>query len=292
MATGRLGVDVFFCLSGFLMSGILFIQRQPLSKFYKRRISRILPAFFLFVISMYLFATFLSMQFTSAELISTLLFLRTYFPAHPGIWGTKVPIQHVWTLNIEEHCYIFMSLLVLLRVFRGRENVVLILAGTVCIGIGILYAKLGNQAPRWGELGSEVAASHLLIAAGYRLICDRYKIKVLPYLPLLTLVAAVVCYYRFVPWWSHIILSPFLLAFTVNHLSQTYDEFKSILSTRLLRLLGLWSFSIYLWQQPFYLYISSIPGGTVTALAGALAMGLLSYYLLEQPSRTWLNKRW
>ena len=44
--TGRLGVDVFFCLSGFLMSGLLFIKQQPLSIFYKRRISRVFPVFY------------------------------------------------------------------------------------------------------------------------------------------------------------------------------------------------------------------------------------------------------
>ena len=56
VAAGRFGVDVFFCLSGFLMSGLLFIQRQSLVTFYKRRVSRIMPAFFAFVITVYLFA--------------------------------------------------------------------------------------------------------------------------------------------------------------------------------------------------------------------------------------------
>ncbi len=46
--SGRLGVDAFFCLSGLLMSNILFIKRTPLRDFYIRRASRILPAFLCF----------------------------------------------------------------------------------------------------------------------------------------------------------------------------------------------------------------------------------------------------
>lgn len=290
--TGRMGVDVFFCLSGFLMSGVLFIQHQPLTKFYRRRISRILPAFLLFVIAIYVFAALKGNPFTKDEVISTLLFLRTYLPAEPGIWGTGIPIGHIWSLNIEEHSYIFMSLLVLLRLFRGREGVVLLLVGVGCIGIGILYVKLGNQAPRWGALGSEVAASHLLISAGYRLIREKHGIKMPPYTPLFTLVAAVLCYSKLMPWWSASLISPFLLAFSVNHLAETYKSFRTFLSAPLLRLLGIWSFSIYLWQQPFYVYKASIPGGAVVALAGAMAVALFCFYVWEHPCRSWLNNHW
>ena len=42
---GRMGVDVFFVLSGLLMANILFVKRMPLSKFYKRRFSRVFPVF-------------------------------------------------------------------------------------------------------------------------------------------------------------------------------------------------------------------------------------------------------
>ncbi len=47
--SGRMGVDVFFCLSGLLMSRLLFQRRVPLGTFYKRRLSRILPAFLLYL---------------------------------------------------------------------------------------------------------------------------------------------------------------------------------------------------------------------------------------------------
>lgn len=292
LETGRMGVDVFFSLSGFLMSGVLFIQRQPLRKFYKRRISRIVPAFAIFVFSIYAFALFTGLAFTGPEFVATLLFLRTYIPADPGIWASTIPIGHLWSLNIEEHCYIFMSALILMQGLRGREGVVLLVSGLVCIAIGFLYVRLGAFAPKWGELGTEVAASHLLISAGYRLFSDRVRPWVPPWLPLVTLIATFVCYTSLLPWWSLRLFSPFLLAFTVNHLSVSSKWLRSLLGAPILRLLGIWSFSIYLWQQPFFAFKAVIPGGLAVALICAMTVGVFSFYVLEQPCRAWLNRIW
>lgn len=290
---GRMGVDVFFCLSGFLMSGLLFVQRQPLATFYKRRISRILPAFLAFVAAAYILAAVADKPFTGGEVVATLFFLRTYVPASPGIWEpVGVPIGHLWSLNIEEHCYVLMSGLLFLRLLRGREGYVLMLFGLVCIGVGFVYVGMGDNAPHWGMIGTEVAAAHLMLAAGYRLVREQRGITVPSWLPLATLVMATLCYTRLTPWWAMPLLSPPLLAFTVNHLRDTHGAFKSILSVAPLRQLGIWSYSIYLWQQPFYFYAKAMPWGSVTALPAAIAMALVSFYLLEKPCRTWLNQRW
>lgn len=53
LETGKLRVKIFFCLSGLLMSRILFVKRVSLTLFYKRGISRILPSFFLYVTAVY-----------------------------------------------------------------------------------------------------------------------------------------------------------------------------------------------------------------------------------------------
>lgn len=288
---GRLGVDVFFCLSGFLMAGILFIQRQPLSKFYKRRVSRILPAFLFFVTSIYIFSRLYGIPFSLAELASTVLFMRTYLPFQIGIWDTAAPIGHLWSLNIEEHSYMFMSILILFGLFRRREGVGLLLSGMGCLALGLVYVKLGNNAPHSGGIGSEVAASHILIAAGYRLVVEKHKISVPAWAPLLSLAVATVFYLKFIPWWGHSLITPFLLGFAINHLSQTYHKCKELLAAPALRRLGAWSFSIYLWQQPFQHNVITFRG-SVVGLACTMTVALLSYYVLEQPSRTWLNRHW
>ncbi len=287
---GGFGVCMFFSLSGMLMSDILFNQRQTLSKFYRRRISRVFPVFIVFVVVMFSLSEFWGTTFKWSEFWSTLFFARTYYP-YPGIWGTGMPIGHLWSLNVEEHSYMFMSLLTLLPLIRKREALSLIACGSSCIFIGFIYVKLGQQAPFWGDLGSEVAASFLLISAGYRLIRDRISRFIPPWFPILALAAAVIVN-QLGPWWLHRMVSPFLLALSVNHLSQTYNWFQTQISALPLRQAGLWSFSVYLWQQPFYASKASFPGGPVAALTCAIAVSLLSFYLIEKPCRTWLNSNW
>jgi len=179
-------------------------------------------------------------------------------------------------------------LLVFLPFTRRREWLLLGLVGTACVLIGYLYVRLGRNAPRWGELGTEVAASHIFIAGGYRLLRERRGFSVPAFAPLAALFAGVLCYTSWAPWWSRPMLSPFLFGFAVAHLGQTYQGVLALLASKPLRMFGLWSFSIYLWQQPFFKE-AGLP--VVFALPLALTAGLTSYYLIERPARTWLNAR-
>jgi len=288
--TGRFGVDVFFCLSGFLMSNILFVKRTPLRTFYKRRISRILPVFFLFVIVTFTIAWLIGAPATWGEFLATITFLRTYIPSSPGIWHSALPISHIWSLNAEEHCYVFLSLIASLAFLRKREGWVLIGAGVLAMVIHMIYIKFPAIAPSSGDLGTEVVASHLLISAGYFLVRDRFRRFVRPWMPVVTLPLAACTYLGHTLWWAPMLLSPFLLAFTVNHLADSPAAFTGALAFRPLRLLGIWSYSIYIWQQPFYQFSHRFfPGG---AFIGAMTTALLSFYLFENPLRAWMNRNW
>ncbi len=292
LEAGRLGVDIFFVLSGYLMSGLLFIKLQPLKVFYKRRLSRILPAFAVFVVGAYLIAYVRDIQFTFSEVIATLFFLRTYLPPDPGIWGTAIPIGHIWSLNVEEHAYLLLSFFVLHPALRARAGLVLIAVGFLCVLVGFIYVKLGTAAPRWGEIGTEVAAAHLLLAAGYRTLRATRRWSLPHWLPIAALMIAALTYHHQAPWWCSKLLSPLLLAVAVNHLPESAEWIKRGLAWRPLALLGTWSFSIYLWQQPVWQSAGVIPGGAAVALVLALVISLLSFYLVEQPARSWLNARW
>jgi peptidoglycan/LPS O-acetylase OafA/YrhL len=80
------------------------------------------------------------------------------------------------------------------------------------------------------------------------------------------------------------LLSPFLLAFAINHLADAPAAFRGVLATPPLRLMGVWSYSLYIWQQPFYrMQEFAWPG---VGFAGAMLTGLLSFYLFENRSGT------
>ncbi len=289
--TGRLGVDIFFVLSGFLMSRILFIKRVPLAIFYKRRISRIIPVFLIFVVITYASDFLLLNTGEWKNVFYTIAFIRTYLPIESGIWDATIPIGHLWSLNVEEHCYILLSTLTLLNLTKGREGVMLILSGIISIVIQISYIEIPSITPHDYDLRTEVVASHLLLSAGYHLIHHKFTRYIRPWMPILSFSIAVLCYTEMFPWWSSMIVSPFMLAFTVNHLSETYKFIHSLLSLSIMRLMGIWSYSIYLWQQPFFSYKGEFPF-EILAVIPAMILGLLSFYCFENPIRSWLNSKW
>ncbi|MGP0087850.1 MAG: acyltransferase family protein [Steroidobacteraceae bacterium] len=290
--SGPLGVDIFFCLSGLLMSELLYVRRVPLALFYRRRISRIFPAFFVFVTVIYSWAYLAGIPHSWSEFFYTLTFLRTYFPSVPGLWNLNIPIAHLWSLNVEEHCYVVMSILALFLVIRGHEGLALIGIALLTMPIHAAYVAFPQIAPPNYGIHTEIVASHILLSAGYRLLRNRVVEWVRPWMPLASLMLAVGCYVHPVPTWTLSLISPLLLAFTVNHLKETPMFFRSMLSFRPIKIFGIWSYSLYLWQQPFSDYQERIPGGSAVALIAATLVGLMSFYLLENPVRAWLNTRW
>ena len=114
-AVGFLGVDIFFVLSGFLISGLLLSEIDTgirLKRFYVRRILKIIPQYFaVTVLGIFISYKLLSMGITNirsfnptANPLSYMLFLQNY--------SVQVPtIAHLWSLAIEEHFYLFYPLL-------------------------------------------------------------------------------------------------------------------------------------------------------------------------------------
>jgi len=138
---GRMGVDIFFVLSGLLMSKILFIKRVPLAIFYKRRISRIFPVFFVYISIISLSSYMMELSNEHENYFYSLFFLRTYLPETPAIWNTGVPIGHLWSLSVEEHCYVILSAITLFGLFKGKEFLVLLNLGVLAIVLHYAYIK-------------------------------------------------------------------------------------------------------------------------------------------------------
>lgn len=272
------------------MGKILFVKRTPLPLFYQRRASRIIPAFILFVVVIYSFGYLSHHQFGALDVFATLTFLRTYLPLGTDIWQSTLPIGHIWSLNIEEHGYVLMSLITLIATFRTRAWLPLFLIGCGGIVMQLVYIYNLLPAPSNFDIRTECALTHLMLSAAYCQRAHTLKHKITAWMPFTAFFVAVFCYTPLFPWWSRLLIAPFLLAFVVNHLSETWGFVRSFFSNPVLRLLGIWSYSIYLWQQPFYQYKSLFPLGV--ALCLAVAAGLVSFYAIENPARAYLNRRW
>jgi peptidoglycan/LPS O-acetylase OafA/YrhL len=289
MNAGRLGVDIFFVLSGTLMGNILFIKKVDLKTFYIRRFSRVMPVFFVFVTALFCIYWLFGDATPIQHIFPTLFFIRTYFPNEISIYQSSIPIGHLWSLNVEEHAYVIMSIVTLFAFKAKKHSISLIGLAVLSQIVFFLYSSAILPPPNNAEIRTEVAISFVFYAAGYRVFLESNNVKVNSILPPVTFVFAIICYLNIMPWWSSF-FPPILLAFTVNHLKDTSNVIKKFLSYRLLTQLGLYSFSIYLWQQPLYEIQDNLPAGS--ALLLAIIVGILSYHAIENPMRKLINKRW
>jgi peptidoglycan/LPS O-acetylase OafA/YrhL len=133
---GGLGVDLFFVLSGFLVSGLLFREHlrtgsARVGRFLIRRGFKIYPAFYLFLLITVLLRLRAGDAITRAAVVSESLFVQNY-GAH--VWS------HTWSLAVEEHFYLLLALLVLWLQRRSAVNPfrrvpLIFLVTTVFVGV-------------------------------------------------------------------------------------------------------------------------------------------------------------
>lgn len=294
---GRFGVDIFFVLSGLLMSKILFLKKTDLVTFYKRRISRIFPLSISYIAIIYSIAYLLNVP-EYKNVLYTLTFTRNYMPFDSDMWKTGIPIEHLWSLAIEEQSYIYLSLVAAIFC-RNRfiTSAVLIFSGITCILLHYLYIKFNHHHEFNIQVRAEVAASPLLLSAGYYLIHDYFKPYVRSWMIVACFFFALLLYSDWSPHWTgRWSVTPFLLAFSVCHLDKLGGSILNTLNYSNLRKLGICSYSIYIWQQPLYflqynVFAHNLFTG-ILFLILAIVIGSYSYRYIENPSRTKLNEIW
>lgn len=292
---GPLGVDLFFVLSGRLMAEILFVERFPLKRFYARRFSRIYPALLAFVPIIFLVLLKSPLMFKAPFVATCLTFTYNYVAA-VGHHRTDA-LDHIWSLCVEEHAYLMLGLIALLSRVR-RLPVILIIGALAAVSMadGVVSSLLGQD---WFDAYWRTdthVASVFVSAALYLAIRRMAGLKssaVGPWLaPLCAAMGAAFFGAAFRYPLSYTAGST-LLAVAVCTLDVAPAWMRSLLSNRLLTWVGVLSYSIYLWQQPFSAALLLEPrtlGRTLALLAGAIAAGAASFYLLEQPARQFLNR--
>lgn len=299
LPTGRLGVDLFFVLSGLLISRILFVDRVPLRTFYQRRIARIFPVFYLYLLTMASAGWLLLPVVDWASVGWAAVFLRSYFP-ETHIWSDPLALGNLWSLNVEEHAYLLMSLIAMGTVTSSERRARWIL--TAAAGVPLFVHVYFRVVPGSGhgtpfELRTEAAIFPILVSAAVFLWIRRlgFRISALGFVMLgmtTLLVAVSVCIG--VSTGGSVLqyfVMPVLMALTVNLLEYSPAVLRRVLSTRWIAWFGVCSYSIYLWHYPFFFMANHgyWPWGRVAGFAAAMLVSITSFYWFEQPMRAWIR---
>jgi peptidoglycan/LPS O-acetylase OafA/YrhL len=297
---GQVGVDLFFGLSGFLITTRLIGERAAsgridLARFYLRRSFRILPLAWVYLAVVSGLAVLGWLSISVAEVAGCLGFIRNYYPGGPSQWYTS----HFWSLSLEEQFYLFFPLMLGWSGQRTARWLVPMLAvgsalarelGPWCntgLGLGLPpgaffytrthvrldaimwgcwvallrhdHPRLLSKFPRWAGLASAV----LLLSTAW-LPGDGF--------------------------WLRAALTPWMLATTA---ASSRDWLSAVLEWSPLRWLGRISFSLYVWQQLFFVEVVSRREASPTWLAllqspplHLLALVLVatsSFYFIERP---------
>jgi peptidoglycan/LPS O-acetylase OafA/YrhL len=294
---GTFGVELFFVLSGRLMAQILFLNEFPLPKFFFRRATRILPALIGFVGIYWFASSFLGEPYSLSPLwaIAAVTFTFNYLVLFTQSTGW---FDHIWSLCVEEHAYFLLGGLVIL--FGRSVRMAIWVIGSLSLLMmlnGVVSSALLNQSYEMVYHRSDVHIASIFISvAVFLTLRNQMSAAWLNRLALPLFLAAVV---------SGVLLSVSSIDYAVTYTAGTTclavavalvdvasKPIATAFSNPVLTRFGLWSYSIYLWQQPFYKLDEMFPGYTVCLLLAAILCGIGSYYLIEKPSRRWLNAIW
>ena len=263
LKAGYLGVDIFFVISGYLITNIIISELNSdtftFSEFYKRRINRILPALFstLFFTSIasYLFLTPKTLiEYINSLIPSTFFYSNIYF-ANLDFYNSEparyMPLIHTWSLAIEEQFYILFPLFVyfLFKYFKKYLLQVLLIS----IFISIYLNTSSDSLSKFYLI--EFRIWELLAGSGCMFFEKNLKKNsVFSYAGFILMIFPI---FYFDDAWI-IDIEPKLLSILGVTLVLVFNSKKStltkFLSFNLIQKIGLWSFSIYLIHQPVFVF--------------------------------------
>lgn len=312
---GYVGVDVFFVISGYLISSHLIREidgtgRIRIARFYARRVRRLLPAAFL-VLAAVVAATFLLVPHArwdayGHEVMAGALYwenwlLTAEFWSHPVDFTQFTAVTSYWSLSVEEQFYLCWPLLLLL-LFRMRSPRARV-AGVTAVGLvslaGCVYLTAVNKGPAYYVTPVRVwefVIGTLIALGGARLVLPRAVAETASLLGFAAILGSTVLFSGTTEFPGAMALLPTLgtglvIAAGVGPGRRWHT---ALTSSAPVQLLGDISYSLYLWHWPLVVLVPfTMPGGVLTLPArlgivvASLILAYLSKRLVEDSVRTW-----
>lgn len=319
LSGGFLGVDIFFVISGFLITGIIITEIQQNSfsfkQFYTRRIKRIYPAFItaMALVSFIASAIFIYNDFNKLRktIELAIAFLSNFYlgltQGYFDLSANENPVLHIWSLAVEEQYYLIFPLILILAYKKFREIKVLFIITLILFFILLatsfipanFYKEVLHQPNiyylsnlRFPELlvGSLLAIYHNL---SNKVQLSKQVNNILAILSTLLLFSCLFLMNNDIAYIPGItLILPCIFTALIIHTTSQNNIIKLCLSNKAIVFIGKISYSLYLYHWIFIALAYYITGekqinnqsiAIVTVLT--IIFSVLSYYLIEQPIR-------
>jgi len=326
---GFLGVEVFFVVSGFLITTLMLEERAQtgsvsLRSFWLRRARRLMPALFVMLVALaFAVATFATVHAPDfrRDVVPSLLYVsnwwQIFFVETPYFAPTDLPVlRHLWSLAVEEQWYLVWPLAFL--AFRRRSarmsGMVLAIASLgIMVGTALLWLPDSEQRTNFLYLSTPTRASGLLLGAALAFVWkpwtsaqDVRRLRSIAADAAAIVAIGVIAYAMATQhvddrslymWWlpATTLGSTVVIAVIVR---PSISLVARVMRNPVLAAIGRRSYGLYLWHWPIFVIAEARQ--SVTRLAVALTLTVvineLSYLLIETPARngvigTWWSRR-
>ena len=297
---GYVGVDIFFVLSGYLITQIIYTKLETnsfsLKEFYRNRIRRIFPALIVVLsITMligYLFLFPIELEQLGKHVKSSAFFYENFrLIGEVGYWDESAalkPLLHFWSLAIEEQFYIFWPLILIL-LFKLRINIIVSL---IVLFIMLFLIPLVFEVDKFYHTFSrawELALGGLVFIISYKYkkifeVLNKYKVLIY-----IAFIISISFSYNNISFSTYKTLLVVMFS-ALLVLSLSSEKSKTIFSNNILVFIGLISFPLYLWHYVFISY-SHIFGLKLDIIIGlslifiSILFSYLTYRYIEIYSR-------
>ncbi len=263
---GYIGVDIFYVISGFLITGLLLKELERSSKislasFYARRTKRLLPASFLVIVATaiagFIFLPASMRQDFGRDLIAASTYMSNFLFAlwendYQNLNATPSPFIHFWSLAVEEQFYLFWPLFIYLLFRLGGRRAIFIGVISTFTASFLFSLYLTSVAPIWSFYILPTRAWELAAGALLLFIPEiRKRRSLLALLGLVAIAIGALVFNETTAFPGTAALLPVLATMALIYTRDKWPPFLSTISrSRFVQWLGAVSYPLYLWHWP------------------------------------------
>ena len=305
---GYIGVDVFFVISGYLITTVIVDDiehnRFSIASFYERRVRRIFPALFFVMCTCIPFAWMWMLPSQMKDFSQSLIFVSLSISniffwqaskenGYFSIAIQETPLLHTWSLAVEEQYYLLFPIFLVLAWRFRKHRVFWMIVG---------FAGISFALSEWGWRNSATANFYLAPTRVWELLAGSIVAfvvrkrgvrdnNILALLGIVAITVPIMTYDESTPFPSSYSLVPVIGVMLLVLFAGSDTFVAKFLSTKVMVGIGLISYSAYLWQQPLFAFAHirsmKVPGQPLMAVlaAGSILLAALSWRLVEQPFR-------